>query len=174
MILKGKENVSTPCEPITDLIGEGLLIVDQLHNELAKSPIDGIGLAANQIGINKSAFVIQIPYGETKIGLSFINPQITLKAGPVVVAEGCLSFPGEKVDTISFDKIFIRDDLEPVARSFTGLAAVCILHEYRHLDGKTMHDFDVSKITRQQNCPCGSSKKFIACCMRKLKRFKDG
>ena len=55
----------------------------------------GIGLAANQIGINKRVCVINV-----KEPLVLINPRIVEHSEEqFMFAEGCLSFPGKHVRT---------------------------------------------------------------------------
>ena len=66
----------------------------------------GIGLAANQVGVLKRVFIVQIPFHENDQGgeeaevkrdwhnktFVFVNPEIVAKSGKVKSMEGCLSF----------------------------------------------------------------------------------
>ena len=68
MIVKDKSKLTTRCEPTN--IKEGEEIAVRLLHELRQSE-NGIGLAANQIGINKRVCVINV-----KNPLVLINPEI--------------------------------------------------------------------------------------------------
>src|SRR3989338_6083888 len=54
----------------------------------------GVGLAAQQVGINKQIFVADIGSG----AMVFINPRILKKIGSGLMEEGCLSIPGVVVE----------------------------------------------------------------------------
>ena len=93
MIIKNKDKLKTKCEPV-GTIREGEEIASKLFNELVNSKIGGIGLAANQIGINKRVCVVNV-----KEPLAFINPMIKKLDGEVIVPESCLSFPKKMITT---------------------------------------------------------------------------
>jgi peptide deformylase len=95
----------------------------------------GMGLAANQIGSNLRAFVID--NGGLKL---YANPEIVEASEPFVFdGEGCLSFPGEVLCTRRYKKILLRSDSGP-DEILTGIVAVAAQHELDHLNGITMHD----------------------------------
>ena len=71
MIIKDKNKLKTKCEPVKDIF-EGEEIASKLFNELINSKIGGIGLAANQIGINKRVCVVNV-----KEPIALVNPVIT-------------------------------------------------------------------------------------------------
>lgn len=107
----------------------------------------GIGLAANQVGLNKSIFVIDLKpvegYEDFK-PIAFINPKIVEKSDElVVIEEGCLSLPDLRADVERPKKILIRyldtDENEQEIETDDWLARV-ILHEYDHLIGKMIPD----------------------------------
>ena len=52
----------------------------------------GIGLAANQVGVLKRLIVVQLP--EEEEASIYINPEIVHREGEREVEEGCLSIPG--------------------------------------------------------------------------------
>jgi peptide deformylase len=111
---------------------------------------DGVGLAANQIGVDARVFVIDCPdaAGEDVVGY-VVNPVLTLP-GPVgeepaeeVTEEGCLSVPGPYADlTRAFrarvDGVDVNGD--PLSIEATGMAARCLQHEVDHLDGTVYVD----------------------------------
>jgi len=163
------------CEDIQD-IDEGLAIAHQLITRLVEGN-DGIGLAANQIGINKKVCVIMIPEGDprtnARIALNFVNPVIFGLSDPILVEnEGCLSFPGERINTLRYNKMTVVDALAPQGRQLEGWRAICCQHETDHLQGITMHDRKFKKIKVNDRCPCGSFRKFKKCCMKVARKMK--
>lgn len=162
-IVKDKSRLLEPCKAVT--LDEGLEVAEELHRVLEKT--SGIGLAANQIGIDAAVFVISLPGGKSgHVKASFVNPKIVSLEDPIYFeGEGCLSFPGETLRTLRYNNLVMQDDTFPSGRAMEGLTAVVCQHEYGHLVGKTMHDYHYKKIGPNVRCPCGSGKKFKKCCM---------
>ena len=140
MIIKDKNKLKTKCEPVSE-IREGEDISVQLFKELGDK---GIGLAANQIGINKRVCVINV-----KEPLVLINPKIVEKSKEkFVFAEGCLSFPKKKIKTERYVSVVVEADNHKGKLSFSAeskdindaFECVCVQHEIDHLDGITMFD----------------------------------
>ena len=93
MIVTDKNKITQVCEPCKS-VEEGEEIGVQLLKELTESN-SGIGLAANQIGINKRVCVVNV-----KEPLVLINPKIVEKSKEqFIFPEGCLSFPNDKIKT---------------------------------------------------------------------------
>lgn len=107
---------------------------------------NGIGLAAPQVGILKRIFVIDINDGNGCI--EFINPEIEETEGEQIFCEGCLSVPGAEgeVKRPGYVKIKAKDR-NGKEFTFKGreLAAVCVSHEYDHLEGILFTDKVVEK-----------------------------
>jgi peptide deformylase len=106
----------------------------------------GIGLAANQIGLNKKVFV----FGDSKDNASiFINPTILQYTEKTTVDnEGCLSFPDMYVKVKRPSEIlasYLDDNLEEQITKIEGYSAKVYLHELDHLLGITIKD-RVSKL----------------------------
>lgn len=104
---------------------------------------DGVGLAANQIGVLSRIIVWRLPEAEEDLNV-FVNPVI-LKASESMVTdtEGCLSVPGVTVEVPRAEEVIVEaQDLR--GRAFTvhlsGLAARIIQHEVDHLDGRLILD----------------------------------
>jgi peptide deformylase len=130
-------------------------IIKRLERELKDSPINGVGLAAPQIGIHKNVVIIRTE--EDKLDL--VNPIIVDKRnGFIFKDEGCLSFPGKKANTFRYKEVFIKDDIHPDGFVAVGMTAVVILHELGHLVGNLLIDNDVGKVGRNDPCPCGALK----------------
>ena len=156
MIIKDKNKLKTKCLLVS--IEEGEKIAIKLLHELRQSE-NGIGLAANQIGINKRVCVINV-----KEPLVLINPKIVEKSKEqFVFAEGCLSFPDSKLKTIRHESVVVEADNHEGQLSFSAnskdindaFECVCVQHEIDHLDGITMFDreFKQEPIVKGVNAP---------------------
>ena len=101
---------------------------------------DGVGLAANQIGVGLRVFVFDCPDDEDVRHLGhLVNPMLVEADGVVVRGEeGCLSLPGLRARTPRWDRALVRgQDLTgaDVEIEGTGFFARCLQHEAGHLDG---------------------------------------
>lgn len=100
---------------------------------------DGVGLAANQIGVLQRVLVLDTSSGqEGTRRVAMINPEITVLNGVQVYNEGCLSFPGESEDVERAATVTVRfldEDGQPQTLDAEGLLAVAIQHEIDHLNG---------------------------------------
>ena len=115
---------------------------------------DGVGLAAPQIGINKRVAIIRFD----NVSINLVNPKVIDSIGGFINKdEGCLSFPGERFNTLRHREIFIKDDFRPDGFVAVGFEAVVIAHEIDHLEGILIIDRAVgsNKIGRNDPCPCG-------------------
>lgn len=96
----------------------------------------GIGLAAPQVGILRRVFVVDV--GDDHGLLEFVNPEIISTEGTVLSSEGCLSVP-ERGGTVERpEKLKVKAQNrkgETFELEAEGLLAICICHEYDHLDG---------------------------------------
>ena len=104
---------------------------------------DGIGLAANQVGIN--ARVLVMGYKDSpETGQAFFNPVIEKHTEDMSeFLEGCLSFPGVFVKIKRPEKIQVSyqtSDGERKTEILEGMNAKCFLHEFDHLEGVTFKD----------------------------------
>jgi len=100
---------------------------------------DGIGLAANQVGVDLAIATIDISHVEDNIApFVIINPEILDSSGVDVVEEGCLSIPGVREEVKRPNSIVVRYETregETVEQEATGLMARVIQHETDHLNG---------------------------------------
>ncbi|MBF0533159.1 MAG: peptide deformylase [Candidatus Omnitrophica bacterium] len=100
---------------------------------------DGVGLAAPQVGINQTIFVVDIGEGPVAV----INPKIVKKIGKVTQNEGCLSVPGVTVAIDRPQQIrlhYLDENGHEQEGDFADLKARVIAHEMDHLDGKLIVD----------------------------------
>jgi peptide deformylase len=139
----GDPVLSTPTRPVTEF-DEGLrTLVADMYETMAAA--NGVGLAANQIGVDLRVFVYDCPddQGNRFKGV-VVNPKLETSDRPEGMPdpdddfEGCLSVPGETYPTGRADwaKVTGVDERgEPVEVEGTGFFARCLQHETDHLDG---------------------------------------
>ncbi|MFT4736938.1 MAG: peptide deformylase [Cyclobacteriaceae bacterium] len=104
---------------------------------------NGVGLAAPQIGKSIRIFTIDttpMEDDESKgVKQVFINPEIINEQGRGwAFEEGCLSIPGIREDVHRLPKIKIRfqdENWVEHEKSFDGMIARVIQHEYDHIEG---------------------------------------
>jgi len=114
---------------------------------------EGLGLAANQVGIDMNLFVIDISHiDENEFQRLFINGEIISGSGESYFSEGCLSIPEitlevKRPETIIFKYQDINGDW--IEEEFNGLLARAIQHEIDHLNGVLIIDrvSDIKKIS---------------------------
>jgi peptide deformylase len=114
-------------------------IVKSMAEVMYKS--QGIGLAAPQVGLSLSLFIIDIGEGLK----AFINPKITKQSREKdSFEEGCLSLPGIGVTVSRSTEIELQASDQhgnSVTGTFEGLEAKAIQHEMDHLLGKMIIDY---------------------------------
>lgn len=109
----------------------------------------GVGLAAPQIGKGLRLFVIDAePMDEENLKgakMVFINPiKVEEEGTPWPYEEGCLSLPGIREEVKRPEKITLRYQDEggnAHTRTFDGMLARVIQHEYDHIEGKLFIDY---------------------------------
>ncbi len=102
---------------------------------------NGVGLAAVQTGALKRIFVMDIHDGKGLI--EFINPEILETRGEQVSCEGCLSIPDFQGNVRRPAYVRVRAQDRTGSEFFyegEELAAVCVSHEYDHLNGVLFRD----------------------------------
>ena len=172
-------------------VEEGMAIATELFQILNQRG-DGIGLAANQVGIDAQVAVVTV-----REPLVLINPKIISKEVEIPYYEGCLSYPKKGVHTKRYRDVVISTEQEELEWYFSGaenpsdgkgsweenqkneddtqlrlLESVCVQHEIDHLNGIVCMDRKVEtsykrteqKVGRNEPCPCGSGKKYKKCC----------
>ena len=172
-------------------VEEGLAIAEELFQILNKRG-DGIGLAANQVGIDAQVAVVNVTEP-----LVLINPKYIKKEFEIMYGEGCLSYPGKAIKTKRYRDVIIQTAQSESGWYFSGaetgvdesrgtwevekkkkdqeqrlLESICVQHEIDHLNGITIHDRKrettvkvEKKVGRNDPCSCGSGKKYKKCCL---------
>ena len=140
-------------------VEEGLAIAEELFQILNQRG-DGIGLAANQVGIDAQVAVVNVIEP-----LVLINPKIISKENEINYYEGCLSFPKKGVNTKRYETIEVTSANVEGSMLFSGvetgetgkgswedkqknddnrnmrlLESICVQHEIDHLNGVTIMD----------------------------------
>ena len=117
--------------------------VTEADHRLVRDMIDtmyaenGVGLAANQVGVLKQVFVA-IPEKKGQKELVFLNPRIVKKKGVIKEFEGCLSVPEFFEPVKRAKKVWMRAmtlDGDTVEAKGEGLHARIYQHEIDHLNG---------------------------------------
>ncbi len=106
---------------------------------------NGVGLAAVQVGTLRRIFVMDVHDG--KGYLEFINPVILETRGEQMSCEGCLSIPDFQGTVRRPAYIRVRAmDRHGHEFIYEGeeLGAICVSHEYDHLDGILFRDKVIS------------------------------
>jgi peptide deformylase len=101
----------------------------------------GIGLSANQVGLDAQVFV----FGDSaKNSTICINPTVLQYTEETVLdVEGCLSFPNMYVKVKRPKEILAKwydENLQEQVVKIEGYSAKCYLHEWDHLQGITFKD----------------------------------
>lgn len=130
------KKVSKPVENIDEKIR--VLIEDMLDT---MHKLNGVGLAAVQVGILKRVIVIHTDYDKKPIIL--INPIIKSQKGEQTVDEGCLSFPNKFAKVIRPKEIVVEgldENGNKIKIKKNDLEAQALSHEIDHLNGEVFID----------------------------------
>ena len=157
-------------------VEEGLSIATKLFQILNERK-DGIGLAANQVGIDAQVAVVNVIEP-----LVLINPKIISKENPIDFYEGCLSYPGQGVSTQRYRDIEIKTEQSESKWYFSGaeslqdvrgqweeqhkkdeqekriLESVCVQHEIDHLNGMRILDRAMELTIRREKPKIGRNQ----------------
>lgn len=126
--------------------------------------LNGVGLAAPQVGSNRRVVVIDVVWpNKDPQPLILINPKIVFTEGEILSEEGCLSFKGNTMKKQGvqlskvkrFRKVKVNYvDLENKKQSVEAdgdLLSRCLQHEIDHLDGVLFidRDEDMEEVRKQ-------------------------
>jgi peptide deformylase len=105
---------------------------------------NGVGLAANQVGVAQRVFIVDVPVAEnTRERFAVINPVLDQREGKESGEEGCLSMPGLYEEVMRATKLRLRgfDEFgKPLEKIVEGYLARAVQHETDHLDGVLFTD----------------------------------
>ncbi len=117
---------------VEEIDGSVAKLVEDMFETMYAAP--GVGLAANQVGVQRRLFVYDVGHGPEVV----INPRITETSGEWAFEEGCLSVPGLSWTIIRPDKVHLvgldldGNELSIDAEEYQGRV---FQHEVDHLDG---------------------------------------
>lgn len=137
IITLGEAVLREKATPVEDINGELRDFIQRMADLMYK--VRGLGLAANQVGLPKRFFIMDISQkdGNPKLEV-YINPEILAKEGETEYEEGCLSIPGYYAKVERYAKLHVRAldlDGRPFERELEGLSAIAFQHEFDHLEG---------------------------------------
>jgi peptide deformylase len=143
--------LKNPTQSVDNIDGDLQTLIDNMGTTMYQAP--GIGLAAIQVGIDKSLLVYDIAPKEEGQALSvLINPKIIAKEGEVLSEdEGCLSVPDLRANVKRAARILVEAvdrDGNPLRIEADGLLAIVLQHEIDHLNGTLIVDH-ISALKRQ-------------------------
>ena len=143
IVIAGEPVLHQPTREITEFDEKLRTLTDDMFERMYAA--EGVGLAANQIGLDLRVFVYDCPddEGVRHKGL-VVNPKLETSEIPETMPdpdddwEGCLSAPGESYPTgrATWAKVTGFDvEGNPIEVEGTGYFARCLQHETDHLDG---------------------------------------
>uniref|UniRef100_A0A7C4NTG7 Peptide deformylase n=1 Tax=Thermodesulfobacterium geofontis TaxID=1295609 RepID=A0A7C4NTG7_9BACT len=137
ILIFGNPILREKAKPVENIDGELKETINKMAEIMYKAK--GIGLAANQVGILKRFFIMDVSQKEGKNKLEvYINPEIVSTEGETIYEEGCLSIPGYFAPVKRYAKIYIKAydiDGNLIERELDEISAIVFQHEYDHLDG---------------------------------------
>lgn len=143
--------LNEPTKPLENIDGQVQQMIDDMAGTMYEAP--GIGLAAIQVGWDKSLLIYDIAPRDEKRDLHvLINPQIVTQEGELLSEnEGCLSVPDFRADVKRAANITVEGhdrEGKPIRMDAEGLLAIVLQHEIDHLSG-TLFIEHVSSLKRQ-------------------------
>ena len=137
IVKMGHEQLGKRAEPVTDW-GDWLqeLVRDMTETMHAAN---GVGLAANQVGLPHDLAIIDVHAGTSESDLLVLtNPEIVETSGLVKEEEGCLSVPLLSAEVVRPERVVAKfQDAEGKEQTIEGdgLLAKALVHEIDHLHG---------------------------------------
>ncbi|GAB3306340.1 peptide deformylase [Epidermidibacterium keratini] len=157
IVIVGDPVLHKPTRPIEQVDDDLRTLIDDMFETMAAAK--GVGLAANQVGVDLRVFVYDCPDEDGVMHTGHvINPVLETSErsegmpDPDDDWEGCLSVPGEAFPTARADwaKVTGTDlDGNEVSVEGTGFLGRCLQHETDHLDGYLYLDRLVGRYKRE-------------------------
>ena len=171
IIKYGNSVLNKKCSPVSQFSGLEL-IIENMFDSMYEA--EGIGLAANQIGLNLHLFIIDVTHtdeaNETHV---FINSEILSYHGKkTFFQEGCLSLPGIALNVERPEKIVLKYqtvDQKWHQEKFDGLIARAIQHEMDHLNGT----FIVDRVSETEKIKYKKELKELAANSKNRQKIKN-
>ena len=130
-------------KPVENIDGTIQKLIEDMAAAMYHAP--GTGLAAIQIGSDKSLLIYDILQGEGSRSLqTLINPKIITSEGTIISEnEGCLSVPDLRANVKRSASILVEGydrDEKPMRIEAEGFLAIVLQHEIDHLNGTLFID----------------------------------
>lgn len=143
--------LSKPTKQIENIDGNIQHLIENMAATMYQVP--GVGLAAIQVGHDKSLLVYDVTPKDEKRELQvLINPRIVSSERTMISEdEGCLSVPDFRADVKRASQILVEGldrEGKPLRIEAEGLLAVVLQHEIDHLNGTLFID-RISSLKRQ-------------------------
>jgi peptide deformylase len=139
----GDPVLTTATTDVEEIDGRLAALVESMITTMHEAP--GVGLAANQIGVQKRLFVYDKGDGPHAI----VNPRIVETSGEWTYEEGCLSVPGLSWEITRANEVHLKgydiagNELDIETNEYEGRI---FQHEVDHLDGVLL----VERLTDEQ------------------------
>lgn len=145
------KTLSQPTTPLDNIDGKVQEMIAGMANAMYAAP--GVGLAAIQVGWNKSVLIYDIaPREESRELHVLVNPEIITQEGQIISEnEGCLSVPDFRADVKRSEFITVEghdEEGNPIRLDAEGILAIVLQHEIDHLNG-TLFIEHISSLKRQ-------------------------
>jgi peptide deformylase len=160
----GDPVLNTATTEVESIDGKIAALAESMIETMYEAP--GVGLAANQIGVQKRLFVYDQGDGPHVV----INPVIVETSGEWVYEEGCLSVPGLSWEIVRANEVHLRgydldgNEIDIQTNEYEGRI---LQHECDHLDGVLL----VERLTDEQK---KDAKKLLRKRRLTLTRDDDG
>jgi len=130
--------LTKPTKPVENIDEKIQNLIEGMASTMYQAP--GIGLAAIQVGCDKSLLIYDVSDKDEKRSLHvLINPRIVSSEGTTISEEeGCLSVPDFKADVKRAASILVEGvdrEGKPLRIEAQGLLSVMLQHEIDHLNG---------------------------------------
>lgn len=138
----------SPAQEVKKINSGVLRLLDDMIETMRDA--DGVGLAANQVGVPKRLLVAFA--GEDEV-YELINPYCENEEGEEVGVEGCLSVPGYYGEVPRSEKIVVtalNREGEKIRVEVEGLKARILQHEMDHLEGILFTDKAVRMVDPEE------------------------
>jgi peptide deformylase len=157
IVAYGAPVLRTVCKDITPIYPGLDKLIEDMWETMYSS--NGVGLAAPQINRDIRLFIIDSEQifanqeeedkgkypDEPGIKQVFINAQIQeLNGQEWIYNEGCLSIPKIREDIPRNEEVtleYVDEHFTPQIKTFNGITARIVLHEYDHIEGKLFIDY---------------------------------
>ena len=157
IVAYGAPVLRTVCKDITPIYPGLDKLIEDMWETMYSS--NGVGLAAPQINRDIRLFIIDSEQifanqeeedkgkypDEPGIKQVFINAQIQeLNGQEWIYNEGCLSIPKIREDIPRNEEVtleYVDEHFIPQVKTFNGITARIVLHEYDHIEGKLFIDY---------------------------------